>query len=269
MLKIDTKKIFMFGAVIGLLIFLHFIRVLKPVENAVVFLLNPFTTGINSVASNISNSYHENKDKKQLIAQLKLLEEERNQLLSENEKLKIVQDENRELREYLDFLSENEYKYVLANVISKGSLVNSSDNDKIIIIDKGLKDGIFSGLAVVDSKGMIIGKIFNVEDKISQAYLIVDQNCKLAAMIQNKDKTSGVTQGDLGLTIEMDFIPQNEEIFKGNIVVTSGLEENIPKGLVIGKVSQVNQENNEVWQHAVIEPIINLDNLSVVSVLLP
>lgn len=269
MLKIGTKKIFLFGAVIGLLIFLHFIKVLQPIENVIIFALNPFTTSVSSVTSKMSDNYHNKKGKQELINQVILLEEERNQLLSKNAQLKIVEEENKTLREHLGFLTENKYNYVLANVISKGSFLRLTNNEQIIMIDKGSKDGIFPGLALVDSEGMIVGKIFSVEDSLSKAYLIVDQNCKLAAMIQNEDKTIGVTHGDLGLTIRMDFIPQTEEIFQGNIVVTSGLEENIPKGLAIGKVLQVNQDNNEVWQNAVIEPIINLDSLSVLSILLP
>ena len=269
MLKLDIKKTFLFGAVIGLLIFLHFVRILNPIENTLIFILNPFTTSISSIASGISDNYHDGQDKQELANQVILLEKERNQLLSENVQLKIIEEENQNLRQHLEFLTENKYNYVLANVISRGSFLKSSENEQVIMIDKGLRDGIFPGLALVNSEGMIVGKIFSVEGSLSEAYLIVDQNCKLAAMIQNKDRTIGVTQGNLGLTIKMDFIPQTEEIFQGNVVVTSGLEENIPKGLVIGKVIQVNQDNNEVWQNAVIEPMVNLDSLSVLSILLP
>jgi len=52
-------------------------------------------------------------------------------------------------------------------------------------------------------------------------------------------------------------------------VVTSGLEEKIPGGLVIGKVTKVNSDSNEVWQSADIEPLIDFDHLTMVSILLP
>ncbi|MBU2416305.1 rod shape-determining protein MreC, partial [Patescibacteria group bacterium] len=70
-----------------------------------------------------------------------------------------------------------------------------------------------------------------------------------------------------GLTIKMDFIPQNKRINNEDIVITSGLEKNIPKGLVIGKITRINKNNNEVWQNAIIEPLADLDNLIIVSVL--
>ena len=269
MLKLDTRKLFLFGAVIGLLIFLHFTRILKPIENAIVFIFKPFTSGVSSMASGIHGSFQEREDKEALIEKVTELEKERNQLLSENANLKIIEEENKELKKHLNFLSENKHKYVLANVIAKGSFLMRSENEQIIIIDKGSKDGILPGLPLVNSEGMIVGKVFNVKDNLSEAYLTTDSNCKLAAMVHVQKNTTGVVSGELGLTIRMDFIPQAEIIFPGSTVITSGLEEKIPKGLVIGKVAQVHQDNNEIWQNAVIEPIINLDNLSVLSVLLP
>ncbi|NCQ16170.1 rod shape-determining protein MreC, partial [Candidatus Falkowbacteria bacterium] len=54
-----------------------------------------------------------------------------------------------------------------------------------------------------------------------------------------------------------------------DLVATSGLEENIKRGLVVGRVAQVAKENNQVWQSAVIEPLLSLDNLTLVAILLP
>lgn len=269
MFKINKKRIFFWGAVVGLLIFLHFAKILKPIENATVFILNPFTSGASSVVSDIAGNFSKRKNENELGNQIILLEKERNHLLSENTRLKIAEDENNELRKHLDFLSKNKYKYVLANVIAKNSFLILNENKQAIIIDKGSKDGLFPGLSLVDGEGVILGKISQVKDNLSEAYLTIDPNCSLAAMVYGENKTMGIASGDLGLTIKMDFVPQTENIFKGDLVVTSGLEEKIPKGLLIGKVSQVIQGNNEVWQQAVIEPIVNLDNLNIVSVLLP
>jgi len=43
----------------------------------------------------------------------------------------------------------------------------------------------------------------------------------------------------------------------------------IPRDLVVGKVTQVDKENNELWQSATIEPIMDFNDLFVVSVLIP
>ena len=65
----------------------------------------------------------------------------------------------------------------------------------------------------------------------------------------------------------MDFIAQDEEISTGDLVISSGLEENIPRGLVIGEVSKINSDSNEIWKSVVIEPLVDFDDLIIVSVL--
>ena len=164
----------------------------------------------------------------------------------------------------------------MANIISRGELEGDVANSRSVVIDKGLRDGLFAGLAVVSfvgpgdsSQGVIIGKIVNVKDNLAEIYLVTNKNCKLAAAILGEEKTSGIVTGELGLTSKMEFIPQTENIKEGDLVATSGLEQNIPRGLVIGRVTKVIKENNEVWQSATIEPQIDLDSLSVISVLLP
>jgi rod shape-determining protein MreC len=67
----------------------------------------------------------------------------------------------------------------------------------------------------------------------------------------------------------MNFIPQSAEISLDDVVVTSGLEQYIPRGLIIGKIIEVTKDNNELWQNAVIESTVDSEDLVIVSVLLP
>lgn len=269
MRKINFKKISLFIAVIGLLIFFHFIKVLRPIEDGIIFLLKPFTNSLYSVSSDIKTSYAERSEKEDLLNKIDLLEQENRQLLKQNANLEILKEENKKLREYHDFIEENKYKYVLANIVSQGLMLNSSESDNIILIDKGYNNGLSPGLAVVNSEGVIIGKINEVKSNISRVFVASNPYCKLAASIQGSDNTQGIAQGELGLTITMDYIPQTLNIAKGDLVITSGLEDMIPKGLLLGKISQVNKESNEIWQKAIIEPFIDYNNLSIVSVILP
>lgn len=273
MLKIKTKKIFIYIAVILLLIFLHYIKVLLPLENMIISLFNPVVGKVYSVSSNIRVTYNKQTDKRDLLKVIDTLKEQKNQSIYKSARLKILEKENEVLRQYLKFLNEGDYKYVLANIISKSIFINleksESVNEKNIIIDKGLKDGLEPGLGVVNDKGIIIGKVVEVKENISMISFTINSNCKLAATVLNQDDTTGITEGELRLTIKMNFIPQTEKINTGDIVITSGLEKNIPRGLVIGKVIDVLNNNNEVWQSAIIESLVDLDNLVIVSVLLP
>lgn len=274
MFKIKTKDIFVFMAVIGLLIFLHFIKVLQPIENIIIFILNPLTSGIHSVSTDLRTAYDKQTDKRDLLKVVLDLEERTKQLMVENTELDNLREENEKLRQHLKFLTKNEFDYILANIIFRDVLEDSTSLSQVIIIDKGSQDGLYPGLAVVSSQGILVGKVAEVKKNIAKVLLVTDSKCKLAAAMQSQDsheayKTIGVAEGELGLTIKMNFIPQTKKIEVGDTVVTSGLEKDIERGLLIGQVTQVDNSSNEVWQSVTIEPLADLDDLFIVSILLP
>lgn len=277
MLRLNVKKYIIIATVIILLIFLHYAKSLNRVESFLSQSLKPVFSGLYSLSANINKTYLAETAKQDLAGKLKLAEQKINQLTAENAKLKFLEEENLVLRKHLNFLNKDNRRYLMSNIISRGELIGeNSEGNQSVVIDKGSVDGLFAGLAVVSStasgtsgQGVIVGKIINVKDNISEVYLVTNKNCKLAAAILGQNKTSGIAHGELGLTVKMEFISQAENIKIDDIVATSGLEQNIPRGLVIGRVAKVNKENNEVWQSATIEPRINLDSLSIVSILLP
>ena len=268
------KKYLTVLAVIIVLISLHYSKLLKPVESFLGSKLNPVLQVFFSFSSSISQVYFKQTATAGMAEELKSAKEIINRLTAEKVEAKFLQEENLALRKQLNFFAKSGRRYIVANIISRGE--PASDASRSVLIDKGSKDGLFSGLAAVtimgsatSSQGVIIGKIVNVQENFSEIYLVTDKNCKLAAAILGEQKTAGIASGELGLTIKMDFIPQTENIRAGDLVATSGLEQNIPRGLLVGRVVKVVKENNEVWQTASIEPQTNLDYLSVISILLP
>jgi len=277
MLKLNVKKYVIMAAVLLLLIFLHYTKLLNPLESFLNQSLKPIFSGFYSLSANINKTYSDQTAKQDLAGELKQAEDKINQLTAENIKLRFLEEENLVLRKNLNFLNKDNRRYLIGNIISRGELTEgNNEGNQSVLIDKGSADGLFSGLAVVSStavgtssQGVIVGKIANVKEHIAEVYLITNKNIKLAASIFGENKTSGIASGELGLTIKMDFIPQTENIKTGDVVATSGLEQSVPRGLVIGRVTKVSKENNEVWQTAIIEPMVDLDTLSIVSILLP
>jgi len=267
--KKNSKKLFSYLAVVGLLIFLHFTRIISPVEGFLGVVLNPVSKIFYSGGSKIRNIYGEQVDKRDYNLVIAELERDNRKLISENAKLKTLEEENDYLKKQIDFRKNNDYKYELAEIISRNDLMNNSSEERSIIINKGLRDGLENGLVLLDSEGIVVGKIIETRDSIARACLVIDKKCKFAAAIQNEDKTSGIAQGELGLTIKMDLIPQTENLEQGNTIVTSGLENYIPRGLVIGHVSELIKENNNLWQKAVIEPLVDFDSMVIVSIIMP
>lgn len=252
-----------------LLFFLHFTKILAPIENLAISTVKPLAEFFYGSGSNLKNSYEENKKQKDVSSRVDFLEKEVTRLTVLNAQFKELEQDNIKLRAQLNFLSAKKYTSVLANVISQNLIFDIKEGDQDIVIDRGSRDGIKEDVGVVDENGVVIGKVSEVRDHLSKVCLTTNRNCKFAATIQNQDRTMGITEGDLGLTIKMNYIPQSEKINIGDIVITSGLGGNISRGLVIGKVGLVNNLSNEIWQDVNIEPLFNPSTLTIVNVLLP
>jgi len=188
----------------------------------------------------------------------------------ENMKLKSYRAENETLKQHLNFLAESQDKFVLASIL--GRRYESGFN--WIIINKGKKDGVSPGLAVVDQKGSLVGSVVVSKDSISYVRPLLDFYSFISADIinlndENKSEiTSGVIQGEYNLIVKMKYAPLNQKVELGDIVITSGLEEGIRRGIIIGEVLEINKKPNAIFQELIINPLAE-QNLRIVSVLLP
>jgi len=253
--------------VIGLLIFLHFIGALGPAERLLTRWSQPLFGKIYDWSANWRGTYDSRGTDWQ--AKAEDLEKQVNDLTVANANLQGLQAENDKLKQYLNFFSQTKVNYVLANVISQDNFLDAGKTGQDIVIDKGTKDNLYSGLVAVNEQGVVVGKVLEAGETSSKICLLTNADCKVAVSILNKNQTIGVTTGDLGLTVKLNFVGQTEEVNVGDTVVTSGLEKDVPAGLVIGRVSQINNNQNDVWQNINIEPAVNFDNLRIVSVARP
>lgn len=256
-------------AVALLIILLHVSGALRPLEDYFNQAALPLARVFYNFPLLHSDAGSAGMSAKELSSQLEKTRKELASVTVDKAKLIMLQEENKKLRDQLDFLDKNNYHYMAAAVVARQNLFDNSAATQDVVIDKGSKDGISPGLGVVDEGGIIIGKIAEVKDHSARVCLTTGPNCQLPAAILNTAKTIGLTEGELGLTIKMDYIPQMESIAPGDIVVTSGLGGEIPRGLVIGRVSKVSKQSNEIWQDVSIEPLADRQNLTLVSVILP
>lgn len=263
------RKIGLWLLIVALLIIGHFIGLLNPFERALTIVFEPLGSKLYSIGNGFRSSYSQRLSYTDLSKQYQESQTEIAALTVENSHLKDLEAENQKLREQLNFFATNSYRQVAANVISQDALFNIQEGEQNIVIDKGLKNGVNIGYGVVNQNGILVGRVVDVKDDVAKVCLTTNSNCKFTATIQNQTRTMGVTEGDLGLTIKMNYIPQSENITPGDTVVTSGLGGNIPRGLVIGKVVQVDNKSNEIWQDVNIEPLSDTNDLTIVSVLIP
>lgn len=203
-------------------------------------------------------------DKDYLIEKISLL----NQEIKENENYKIKNEilsaENEELKKQLNFFEKNNYKSVGAEVI--GRAVDPLGTT--LIVNRGESDNLKIDNPVIIGDGVLVGKIISVSEEESIVRLINDNNSKIGATILNKDNSLGLVEGGYGLGVKMDYIPQNEVVNIGDVVVTSGLSEGIPQGLIIGKIEVVEKQAHQPFQQAILKTSADLSCINVVSVII-
>ena len=136
-------------------------------------------------------------------------------------------------------------------------------------LDRGSDDGLFPGLPIVIGNGLLLGKIAHVTPGASVAVAVADPSFAAAVTLFNGSRTIGVAEGGPGDLMTLRFIPADEPIDVGNLVVTSGLEEGMPSGLVVGVVTSVRLTPGTPFQEAVIEPAADLRRATSVTALLP
>lgn len=255
--------------VIVAIIVLHFIGLLQPIERAATWAAKPIAQFFYNSSAKVRHYYQRKDEYQNFSDRVDALEQEVARLTAENVGFKELEQDNIKLRAQLNFAAATNQPSKLANVISQNLVFDIKQDDQDIVIDQGVSSGLKVGAGVVDENGVIIGKVAELRPNIARVCLTTSRNCKLPAAIQNGTRTIGLTEGDRGLTIKMNYIPQSEGIKEGDTVITSGLGGDIPRGLLIGKVSQVNKLNNEIWQDVNIEPSFNRNSLTIVNVLLP
>ncbi len=262
-----NDPVLIFTVVVIFLFFAHLLGLLKPVEDSLLWLVKPFSSRLYNWGATFNNSYNTNKKNSDLQSRVEALTKEVALLTVAGSECREMSEENKKLRDILKFSAVSGFHNVAAKIMAKETMADGGN----LVIDRGRFDGLRSGLAVVSEEGIMVGKIVEVKDSSALICLTVSPNCQLAAMVQNQNQnnTQGITDGDLGLTIKMSYIPQLEKIAPGDVITTSGLGDNIPRGLVIGRITQVRNGSNEVWQEATIEPPLNFDGLTVVSVIIP
>ena len=177
---------------------------------------------------------------------------------------KILQKDNAELRKQLGFKQAQATQSVAAEVVGN----NLDGAEQTLVINQGSTAGVAVDQPVVVGNGVLIGKIIKTEAAIAMVRLISDNRSKIGAIILNDERSQGVVEGGYGISLRMQFIPRNETVHIGDQIVTSGLEDKIPRGLVIGTVAVVENEAYQPFQQAVLTPATALEKLTLVGVVI-
>lgn len=171
--------------------------------------------------------------------------------------------ETRILSALVDFARANpENRYQAAAVIGR----DPSPFLRYIIINRGSDDNIRKGMPVVTQQGLV-GRIDAVTANASRVQLITDS----AAVVNAKIQPSGaqaVLKGQVTGDLILDLIPQGTQFEVGNLVLTSGLGGGYPPNIVIGQVSGIRSQPQDLFQTASVQSVVDFNQLEIVLVII-
>lgn len=188
-----------------------------------------------------------------LRKRLQTLEIERQRLLE-------AEATNRQLQRLLDFRSE-----LPAGAITASIIANSATSwFQSCVLNKGSVDGVRKGMAVVTPLG-VIGKVVSVTGRTAKVLLLTDPNSGIDVLIQ-RTRSRGIVSGSLESGTVLKYMKRSEDVQEGDRLVTSGLDNVFPKGLLVGTVIKVRKQSRGLFQSVEVWPAVHAGRVEEVLV---
>src|SRR3546814_7256316 len=175
-------------------------------------------------------------------------------LAAQLSKMEALAAENRRLRELLASSAQLGDQVLVAEIIA----VNQDPYRHQITLNRGSRDGVYRGQALVDAYG-IMGQIVDVAPNTCKALLVTDPDHGIPVEINRTGlQTIAVGLGD-ERGLRLPFLPSNADIKNGDLLVSSSLGGRFPAGYPVGKVYDVKPVAGETFMEAYAYPAARLN----------
>ena len=242
-------------------------KVSGPLRAVANYTIVPMQKGFNTIGLWMSDFSHNFETIQELRSKNIALQAELDELTVKNNLLQQDKHELERLRELyaLDELYAD-YKKVGARVT-----MNDSGNwFHSFVIDKGSKDGIKVDMNVMAGKGLV-GFVTEVGPNWARVRSIIDDASNVSALVLSTSDTC-VVNGDLTLMqdgrIRFEMLANNgTEIKEGEQVVTSHISSKYLQGILIGYISEIHVDSNNLTRSGYITPVVDFEHLREVLVI--
>jgi len=190
--------------------------------------------------------------------------QENAQLKTRLELLKELELENTRLRDLLQFRQKSKMQLIAARVIGRDLVPDHNT----LTLDKGERDGLKSGQAVITLKGAV-GLLLRVEENRSHVMLVTDRYSVVDGLVQ-RTRAQGIVEGRGGneTHLNLKYIDRTTDLAKGDVIVTSDLDRVFPKGYPLAVVERVEDKTYSVALKIELKPIIESSEIEEVFVVL-
>lgn len=182
-------------------------------------------------------------------------------LLKKVAELQAAEKENREFRQAFQLEKKTNFDLAAAQIIGRDL---SGD---LIIISKGALSGIFPGMAVITSAGVLVGRVAEVFKDTGKVMTLTDKNSSFDARVLGKEihgLAKGMGQGKL----IFDLVPKGKALALGDLITTSSFGEIFPENLLVGTVKHIEKKDVDNFQKAELDPLFRLEESRMIFIVL-
>ena len=238
-----------------------------PVKSILGYAVIPFQKGINSIGTALDGATAGLQSRQALLEENQALQEQVDDLTAQNSQLTQDLDELDRLQELyaLDQLY-SEYDKVAAEVIA----MDDENWFSTFTINRGTDDGIQVDCNVIAGSGLV-GIVTDVGSNWATVRSIIDDSSNVSAMTMSTSDRC-IVSGDLRLINEgkLQFIhlkDDDDRIQEGEKIVTSDVSEKFLPGILIGYVSEIEEDPNNLTKTGTLTPVVDFEHIREVLVI--
>ena len=239
----------------------------RPLNVVVGYVIVPFQQGIEKVGGWLSNRSEDLVQIRTLLDENAELKAEVAALIEENTLLQQDKYELNKLRELFELDGQYaEYNKVGARIIGR----DSGNWYSSFLIDKGEDDGLEVDMNVI-AQGGLVGRITSVGPSWARVTSIISDNVHVSAMTLSTEDNMTVT-GDLRLMAEgcitfSQLVDGQDSVREGDKVVTSNISDKYLPNILIGYISSISKDANNLTKSGEIVPAVDFEHLGEVLII--
>lgn len=212
--------------------------------------------GLFSSSAKVMTAYRDNEQLRLQLDELRQANVKLNELIAENQRFQVMLDYKK---------NSPQYDLVAAAVIARepGTWFST------IVINRGSDSGLAKDMPVITPNGLV-GHIVSIYNNSAKVMLILDPRSAVGGLVQRPEaRVTGIVIGQAHNTTvpRMTNLARESDVIKGDIIVTSGLGGIFPKGILIGEVSDVRNEEGGLLKYAEIKTAVDFSKLEEVLVI--
>ena len=231
-------------------------------------LIIPLQNGVSKAGSWLSSRSEELVQIRSLLQENARLQDEIDRLTMENISLQQDRYELTNLRELYGLDAQyDEYDKIGARIIA----MDSGNWFHSFVINKGYEDGLMIDMNVMAGSGLV-GRIVDVGPNWSKVMAIIDDNSNTSGMVLSTSDRL-IVSGDLELYADgvirfEKLVDSADRVVEGDKIVTSNVSDKYLPGILIGYISSIDVDSNNLTKSGLITPAVDFEHLEEVLVVM-